>query len=84
MVNSEELRVVSDFYYRINVPQCRSVVTDVSREPIALIFNGQRVFQIFNARHLEMNVFIRKLVSVLTDGAAVIIGENIGLIVFFQ
>jgi hypothetical protein len=40
------------------------------------------VFQIFNARHLEINVFVQKLVSVLTDGAAVTVGENVGLIMF--
>jgi hypothetical protein len=37
----------------------------------------------FNARRLEINVFIQKLVSVLTDGAAVTVCENIVLIVFF-
>jgi hypothetical protein len=41
------------------------------------------VFQVFNARHREMNISFQKLVSVLKGGAAVTAGENIGLIVIF-
>jgi len=41
------------------------------------------VFQIFNVRHLEMNVFVQKLVSVLTDGAAVTVGGKYWLVFMF-